>query len=170
MSASVSPSTYCDNRALQQRRRIEVGLAAELLNALGNLVGVLALGVGVLLEFVAHRHAVNAGRHEVVVHVAQHADNLRGQRLVQNRNSLLYVAFVGVGDGAFIDLLLGTSANLFYIVDKLRHNFLSSLEELPSGRPNERWTSSGGTRRCTVLEAPERWCRCLIPVFGFIAE
>ena len=61
----------------------EVGLAAELRDALGDLVGVLLLVVGVLEELGRHALGVDALRHEVVALVAQHADDLGGERLVQ---------------------------------------------------------------------------------------
>src|SRR5438876_4918949 len=86
--------------ALEQRTRIEIGLAAELLNALGDAIGVLAFAVGMLLEFTGHALAVHAGGHEVMVHVAQHADNLGGQGFVENRDGLLHIAFVAGGDRA----------------------------------------------------------------------
>ncbi len=76
-------------RPLYQRSRVEIGLAAELLDAFGDFVGVFALGVGVFLELIAHGHGMNAGGHEVVVHVAQHANDLRSQRFVQNGDGLL---------------------------------------------------------------------------------
>ena len=136
MSDSDLPSAYCEAERCKQRSRIEVGLAAELLNALGDLVGMLAFGVGMLLELVAHGHGVNAGRHEVVVHVAQHADNLGRQRVVQNRDGLIDVAFIGVGYRAFFNLLRGALTDFFHIGHETWHeNF--PRRELPLARPAE---------------------------------
>jgi len=81
------------------------------LNALGDHVGVLSFGIGVLFEFAGHRFAVHPRGHEVVVHVAQHADNLRSQSFVQDGNGFVDVAFVTLGDGAFFNLVFSTLAD-----------------------------------------------------------
>ena len=112
--------------ALEQRTRIEIGLAAELLNALGDAVGVLAFAVGMLLEFIGHALAVNAGGHEVMVHVAQHADNLGGQSFVENRDGLLDIAFVAGGDRAVFNLIESAAADLLYIADESLHRASAS--------------------------------------------
>ena len=73
--------------ALRQRVGIEVGLAAELHDALGDPVGVLLLLGGMLGELRLDRIRRDALRHEVVPLVAQHADDLGRERLVQHLRS-----------------------------------------------------------------------------------
>src|SRR5690242_21951195 len=84
----------------EQVAGIEVGLAAELLDALGDAVSVLALGIGVLFEFAGNRFAVHAGGHKVVVHVAEDAHDLSSQGLVQNFDGLFFIAAVGLCDSS----------------------------------------------------------------------
>ena len=59
--------------------RIEVRLAAQLHDALGQLVGVLGFLVGMLEEFIGSHAGLDAAGHEVVTLVAQHADQFGGQ-------------------------------------------------------------------------------------------
>src|SRR5690242_1312738 len=90
--------------ALQQVAGIKVGLAAELLDALGDAVSVLAFGIGVLLELAGHGFAVHAGGHKVVVHVAEDADDLGSQGLVQNFDGLFFIAAVGICDRSIFEI------------------------------------------------------------------
>jgi hypothetical protein len=99
----------------------KVGLAAELLNAVSQHVSMLALGVRVLLELITRGPGVHTGGHEVMVHVAQHADNLRGQRLIENFDGLLYVALIALCHGALFHLVDGATAQLLNIFHKLWH-------------------------------------------------
>src|SRR5581483_2691174 len=75
----------------------EVGLAAELRDALGDLVGVLLLVLRVLQELRSDAFGVDALRREVMALVAQRADDLRGERFVQE---LQHHAAVGVIAGS----------------------------------------------------------------------
>src|SRR5690348_6605562 len=111
--------------ALQQVAGIKVGLAAELLDAFGNAISVLAFGIGVLLELAGNRFAVYAGGHKVVVHVAEDAHDFGSQGLVQNFNGLFFIAAVGVCDGSIFDAAAGTLAELLNVFDKLRHIHLT---------------------------------------------
>ena len=97
-----------------------------MLNALGDAIGVLAFAVGMLLEFIGHALAMDAGGHEVMVHVAQHADDLGGQGFVENRDGLLDIAFVAGGDGAFFNLIESAAADLLYIADESLHRASAS--------------------------------------------
>src|SRR5690242_21207129 len=74
----------------EQVAGIEVGLAAELLDALGDAVSVLAFGIGVLFEFAGNRFAVHAGGHKVVVHVAE---DRKSTRLNSSHMSISYAVF-----------------------------------------------------------------------------
>ena len=109
------------SRTLHQRSRVEIRFAAELLDAFRNFVGVFAFRVGVFLELIAHRHGVDAGGHEVVVHVAQHAYDLRSQRVIQNGDGLFHVTLVGVGYRSVFDFLRCALAYLFHIGHKTWH-------------------------------------------------
>ena len=84
MSRSVLPSTYSEWLRDDEPDGIEVGLAAQLDDALGDLVGVRLLLVGVLEELGLHRLGMDAGGHVVVPLVAQDAHDLGGQRVVQD--------------------------------------------------------------------------------------
>ena len=61
----------------------EVRLAAELHDALGDLVGVLLLLLRVFEELGLDRIGEHARRHEVMAVVAQHADPFGRQRFVE---------------------------------------------------------------------------------------
>ena len=63
---------------------IEIRFAAELDDAFGDPVGMRLLFVRVLEELGLHALRVDALRHEVVPLVAQHADDLGRERLVQH--------------------------------------------------------------------------------------
>ncbi len=69
--------------ALEQALGRQVGLAAQLHDAFGQPVGVVLFLGGVLGEFRRHRLGVQAAGHEEVALVAQHTDDLGGQRFVQ---------------------------------------------------------------------------------------
>ncbi len=83
----------------------EVRLAVELRDALGDLVGVLLLLVGVLEELLRDRLRVDARGHEVVPLVAEHADDLRRQRLVQDLDDRLAVGAVALGHRPLLHML-----------------------------------------------------------------
>src|SRR3954468_10987806 len=116
----------------------EVGRAAELRDALGDLVGVLLLLLGVLEKFRRHALRVDALRHEVMALVAQRADDLGGERLVQE---LQHHAAVGVVAGShrpFGDVLPGTPAQRLDVGEErspaglgLSHYRLASLRLAP---------------------------------------
>src|SRR5207237_9316900 len=69
--------------AREQAFRGEVRRAAELPDALGDLIGVLLLLLRVLLELLGDALAVDPRSHEVVTPVPQRADDLRGERFVE---------------------------------------------------------------------------------------
>ena len=83
MSISPSPSTYSE--WLRRRGfRVQVRLAAELRDPLGDPVRVLLLGARVLEKLVSDGARVNPGGHVVVALVAQDAHDLGRERLVQD--------------------------------------------------------------------------------------
>ena len=67
----------------QQRRRIEIRIFAELHDALGDLVGMRLFLVGVFQELGRNEFRANAVSRVVVSLVAQHADDFRGERRIQ---------------------------------------------------------------------------------------
>ena len=90
--------------AVGERRRIEVGLTAELHDALGEPVGVLELLGRVLEQLVGGDVCLQPARHEIVVPVTQHADELGRERLVQHLQHLLAVRPVALRHRAFLDM------------------------------------------------------------------
>ena len=66
-------------------RRVHLRFAAELLDSLRDALGVLLLLARVLLEFLLYGLRVDSGRREVVELAAERADELGGERLVENR-------------------------------------------------------------------------------------
>jgi hypothetical protein len=78
----------------KQAGRVEVRRAPELADAFGDAVGVHLLLVGVLHELVGDGLVVDPGGHVVVPAVAQRADDLRRQRLVEQADGRLHVAAV----------------------------------------------------------------------------
>src|SRR4051812_16826121 len=91
----------------EQAFGIEIGRAAQLPDAVRDPVGVLLLLVGVLHELVGDRLVVDPGRHEVVPAVTQHADDLGGERLVEELDRRLHVALVGGGHRTLFHVLAG---------------------------------------------------------------
>ena len=83
MSISVVALDVLGVAASAQALGVEVRLAAELHDALRDQVGVRLLLAGVLEELVGDGLGVDARRHEVVALVAQDADDLGRERLVQ---------------------------------------------------------------------------------------
>ncbi len=93
--------------ALQQRRRIEVGLAAQLHDALGDHVGVFRLLVGVHQELVGDRRRGQALGGEMMALVAHDADEFGGQRVVEELDDVLPpLAGVSGRDRAFFKVVL----------------------------------------------------------------
>ena len=88
-----------------QPLRVQVRLAPELHDAGGDLVGVPLLLVRVLEELRGHGLGVDPLGHEVVALVAQHADDLGGQRLVEQLHHRLAVRLVALGHRAVLDVL-----------------------------------------------------------------
>jgi hypothetical protein len=52
--------------------------------------------------------------------ISQYADNLRGQRFVEDIDDYFAVAFVAIGHGAVFDVLAGTFTNGLNIADERR--------------------------------------------------
>src|SRR5579884_1162694 len=110
----------------------------------------LALFISMLFKFIGHGFCVDAGSHKVMMHVAQHADNLCGQRFIQNINRFVYIAFVTFSNSAIFHLINGAAANLFNVSYKMRHKFLVGRGDWDN--PNKMQSSRAG---CLSLNGPE---------------
>jgi hypothetical protein len=75
--------------------------------------------VRVLEELRGHRLGVDALGHEVVPLVAQHADDLGGQGLVEQADDGVAVRLVALGDGAVLDVLARPVAERLDVADEL---------------------------------------------------
>ncbi len=143
------PSLYslCESR--REHRRIHLRLAAELLDAFGDLIRVLLFVLRVLEEFVTYGLRVNPRRHEVVKLVAQDADELRRQRLVEDGHRLVAIELVVLGHRAVGDVLASALANFLKLC-----NVASSKS--PAG-----WPAVAEENRCKLSVQPrERTGRC----------
>jgi hypothetical protein len=109
-----------------QDRGVHVGLAAELGDPLGGQVGVALLVVGVLLQLGGDGGAVHALGHEVVTLVAQHADQLGGQHLVEDVQHAGQVGAIGLGDRSLIEVDASLLADLAQVERELVHWVLPS--------------------------------------------
>jgi len=97
---------------------VEVRLAPELVDALGDQVSMGLLLAGVLEEFRGHGLRVDARGHVVVPLVAKHAHELGGERLVEKTEDGLAVAAIGGGDGALLDVAARAPAELLDVGEK----------------------------------------------------
>src|SRR2546430_2218869 len=71
-----------------------------------------------LEELLRHALRVNAARHEIVAPVAQHADKLGGQRIVQQLEHNVAVRRIPCGDRPFGDVLAGALAQCLDVSEK----------------------------------------------------
>ncbi len=94
---------------------VEVGLATQLNDSLGQAIGVFLLLIGVLEELGGGDAGFQPGRHVVVTLVAQVADQLGGQRLVQQVDHHLAVGGIALGDRAVLDVLTGPLAQALLV-------------------------------------------------------
>ncbi len=95
--------------------RIEIGDAAELGDSLRNPICVGLFFVGVLEEFLGDRLGVDAARHEIVVSIAEHADDFGGEDFIEHGDDALAVSEVGPGDGALGHMLSGAFSDGFEV-------------------------------------------------------
>ncbi len=97
-------------RALGQGVRIEIRFAAQLHDALGQLVRVFLFLLRVLQELALHCVGKHALGHEVVAVVAQRAHVFGGKRGIEQLDHLLAIGVVALGDGAVFDALARAGA------------------------------------------------------------
>src|SRR6266545_753797 len=152
----------------QQALGVEVGVPAELDDPLGDEIGMALLLVRVLEKLLRHGLSVDAGRRVVVAALAQHADNLRRQRLVEEAEHRLPVCPVALGDGTGLDVLTRASADLHDVREE-RLAVVRGVLAVFHGVPTPLWVQSpgyqeGGGKRCARLakvRSPREKCRKL---------
>src|SRR6202140_4661526 len=98
--------------AREQSVRIEVRFAVQLGDSLGNHVGMLLLFGSMFEKFLRNRLRMNSLGHVVVTLVAQDANDLSGQRLVQHPQNSLSVPFVTISDCAALNVRARPPADL----------------------------------------------------------
>src|SRR6266481_5427170 len=99
--------------------RVQVRLAAELIDPLGEEIEMLLFLLRVLSELLLDRLASEAGRADGVELVAEDADDLRGDRVVQEGDGVLHLAAVVLRDGTFAEMLPSPAPNLLDVRKKL---------------------------------------------------
>src|SRR5438128_175248 len=99
--------------------RVQVRLAAELIDPLGEEVEMLLFLLGVLSELLLDRLAGESGRADRVEFVAEDAHDLRGDRVVQEGDGVLHLAAVVLRDGTFAEMLPRPAPNLLDVRKKL---------------------------------------------------
>ena len=114
----MSRSAVFRGRARGQAGGIEIGFAAELIDALRDLVHVARLFLGVLREFRLDAFAGNAGGGHRVHGVAQHANDLGREHRLQNLDGLLHVALIGEGHAAAGNIFAGALAQRLDVGEK----------------------------------------------------
>src|SRR5438132_8064173 len=98
--------------------RVQVRFAAELIDPLGEEIEMLLFLLRVLSELLLDRLAGEPGRADGVELVPEDADDLRGDRVVQERDRILHLAAVVLGDGAFGEMRPSPSPNLLDVRQK----------------------------------------------------
>ncbi|MNS88625.1 hypothetical protein D3C72_1226060 [compost metagenome] len=94
---------------------VQVRLATQLHDALGQLVSMLQLLGGMLEELLGGNAGFDPAGHVVVAFVAQGAHPFGGQRLVEQAQDCFPVGVVALGYGALLDMLAGALAQGFDI-------------------------------------------------------
>lgn len=161
-------------RTLKQRGGIEVRLAAQLLDAFTDHVGMLTLFVGMFLEFIGNGASVHARRHEEMVHVTEHAHDLRGECLVEYFNRLVLVTLVGRGDRTVFNLLHCTLTDFFDVFNKAGHE-TSQGKRLSAKDCHREISCAAAVRSCQHMDQSWRerdvFCTtCASPGFGILSN
>src|SRR5206468_11210811 len=95
--------------------RIQVRLAAELIDPLGEEIEMFLFFLRVLSELFLDRLAGESGGADGVELVAENAHDLRGDRVVQEGDGVFHLAPVVLRDGAFAQMLPSPTPNLLDI-------------------------------------------------------
>src|SRR5437016_14135354 len=113
--------------------RVQVRLAAELIDPLREEIEMLLFPLRMLRELLLDRLAGESGRAHGVELVAEDAHDLRGDRVVQEGDGVLHLAAVVLRDGAFAQMLPSPPPNLLDVRKKrpLSTHCLSSFFSMP---------------------------------------
>src|SRR5438132_5002524 len=98
--------------------RVQVRLAAELIDPLGEEIEMLLFLLRVLSKLFLDRLAGESGRADGVVLVPKNAHDLRGDRVVQEGDGVLHLAAVVLRDGTFAEMLPRPAPNLLDVRKK----------------------------------------------------
>jgi hypothetical protein len=101
-----------------QAFRVKIRRTAELIDALGEFVHVFSLVDCVLGELFFDALAIDADRRNGVHRVPQYANDLRGQRRLQEIDGLFYAALVILRDGAAFHVFSRATAQFSDVRDK----------------------------------------------------
>src|SRR5580704_560792 len=107
-------------RSRDDRRRVEVGIAPELIDSLCDEHHVHLFVVGVFRELRGDLRVVDALRDDLVVSVPQDAEDLGGKRLVQEIVGARKVERVVHSDRATEDRLPGVAPHLIKVIESVR--------------------------------------------------
>src|SRR5690349_9120979 len=102
----------------QQAVRVEVRFAAKLRNTFSDFIRMFLFFRRMLLKLFGDRLGMNPRRHKVVSLIAQYADNLRRERLIQQLDDRFAIRPVPLSYGALLHMLPRPLTNLLYIRQK----------------------------------------------------
>ena len=88
---------------------------------------------GVFEKFGFDGFGMNARRHEIMPLIAQHADDFRGQRVIENLAGNPRVAVIRFGHGTFLDMQTRPFAERFHI--RQERGFVRPIGSTIQGRP-----------------------------------
>src|SRR6185312_3581419 len=145
------------NRALQQVFGVEVRLAAELLDSLGQHIGVLAFCVSMVLELAGHSFTVDAGGHEVMVNIAQQANDFSSKRFIEDLNGFFDVPLVTLRDGAVFHFFFRAPPKVFNIFYEMWHEYSPSEKSATSNKGKIVATRRKMPAVLSVAGEQERW-------------
>src|SRR6185312_15569718 len=107
-------------------RGVHLRLASELLDALGDAVGVLLFFLRVLQELILDGVGVDSRGHEIMEAIAQHAHQLGSECFVEDGDGLLFVETVVRGHSTLGDLAAGAVTDLLKLAQMTHYSFSSS--------------------------------------------
>src|SRR5262249_25677316 len=103
-----------------------------------------------------HRFRMDTARHEVVTLVAQHADELGGEHLVEHRDDALAVGLVALGYRALLHMLARVIPDPLDVRNKLAHRHTPPCRRL---RPGFSRRSISTLNASDARKVPRPWLR-----------
>ena len=110
--------------------RIEVRLALQLHNTSGNPIGVFLLLFRVLQELLSNRFRRESGREEVVGAIAEYANDLGGEGVVEHLDDAFSLGAVGVGERSLLEVLPRSGLDVGNVENEVIH-----ADDLPARSP-----------------------------------